>query len=233
MYKRAPMEKQIKVANLFVWIWFRLYSKLWKSLSMFSARLPSPVFWKGEGRRLNKDRINTSPQTKLCWSLAVQHPVHAHPFPVVHVKHVEYNFHFIVHFCVHFILTLTGKSPIHHNKHCRNKACSLCSEEGKRSCCAWRSWGQLLPNADTRVSVAMPQVPPVTSPHRRPGCCAGTHSRQKLVFHFFGLLGTSRTNKFFYCHQYTTDPPAKPRGKQDPQTWCQTRHKSVFRKRNQ
>lgn len=63
-----------------------------------------PIFWKGEGRRLNKDRINTSPQTKLCWSLSLQHPVHAHPFPVVNVKQIEYNFHFIVCFSVHFIL---------------------------------------------------------------------------------------------------------------------------------
>lgn len=105
MYKRTPMEKEMRVSNLFLWTSFRLYNKVWRSLSVFNSLLDcSPIFWKGEGRRLNKDRINTSPQTKLCWSLSLQHPVHAHPFPVVHVKHVKYNFHFIVHFSVHFVL---------------------------------------------------------------------------------------------------------------------------------
>lgn len=199
------MEKEIKVRNLFIWIWFRLYSKLWKSFSMFnSARFQwlilSPVFWKGEGRRLNKDRINASPQTKLCWSLSLQHPVHAHPFPVVNVKHIDSNFHFIVHFSVHFILHWPENVKSITISAAETKLALRAQRRVKRSChFVWQRCEWLLRHAELLKfqwqSLKCHRWPHL---HFRVFCCVVTQLEQRLFFHLFVLLGTSRTSKFCY-----------------------------------
>lgn len=106
----------------------------------FQRLILSPVFWKGEGS-LNKDRINTSPQTKLCWSLSLQYPVHAHPFPVVTVERIAHNFHFIVCFCIHFILQWPEKSQVHHDSTVEVKLKSVLTERWKeRPFCLAAMW---------------------------------------------------------------------------------------------
>lgn len=167
----------------------------------FQRLILSPVFWKGEGS-LNKDRINTSPQTKLCWSLSLQYPVHAHPFPVVTVERIAHNFHFIVCFCIHFILQWPEKSQVHHDSTVEVKLNSVFTERWKeRPFCLAAMWKA--PQKCLATCSSMAALVPCRSLLL---CC----SRPRLVVFVFFFFAWDIDSKHFCCsYWHINSPPAE------------------------